>query len=868
LTRKAIEETPLMKQYFSIKAKYPDAILLFRVGDFYETFGDDAIKTSKILGIVLTKRANGSSNIELAGFPYHSIDTYLPKLVKSGHRVAICEQLEDPKLTKKIVKRGITEMVTPGTTVSDKIIDHKQNNYLAAINFGDEITGVAFLELSTGEFLITEGKMEYVENLINTFNPSEIIFSKSKQNIYNQYFNGKRYTFMLDEWLFSYDFASEKLLTHFQAKSFKGFGIDTFLSGISAAGVIIHYLSENKYDHLSHISKISRIEQDDFVWLDKFTIRNLEILQPNHSEGKSLIDIIDFTSTPMGSRLLKRWLILPLKDLREIKNRQQIVETFIKNQEIHESIKNTLNKCGDLERLISRAALRRINPRDVKYIEKALGCVEEIKKSIETFKDEVLITLSKKLNSCELLMQKISETIIDDPPVQLNKGDLIKENVNTELDELRLLKSNSKEYLIKLREKEIIKTGITSLKIGFNNIFGYYLEVTHAHKDKVPKDWNRKQTLVNAERYITEELKVFEEKILTAEEKILEIEQNIFNDLIYEISGYVSTIQQNASILSYLDCLSSFATSAKTYKYTKPEIDQGYVIEIKDGRHPVIEKCLPLEEEYIPNDIYLNNKNQQIIILTGPNMSGKSAILRQTALIVLLAQTGSYVPATSARIGFIDKLFTRVGASDNISSGESTFMVEMMETASILNNVSDRSLILLDEIGRGTSTYDGISIAWAITEYLHQNEYNPKTIFATHYHELNEIAATLKRVRNFNVSVKEYKNKVIFLRKLQPGGSEHSFGIHVAQMAGVPQSIIKRATIILEELEKQRVNMKNENSISGTAPLSIQLKMFDVSDPVHERIKNELNKIDVNTITPIEGLMKLSYLKNLLKKEK
>lgn len=867
MTRKAIEETPLMRQYFSIKAKYPDALLLFRVGDFYETFGDDAIKTSKILGIVLTKRSNGSSYIELAGFPYHSLDTYLPKLVKSGHRVAVCEQLEDPKLAKKIVKRGITELITPGTTVSDKIIEHKENNYLAAIQFEDDTAGVAFLDVSTGEFLIAEGSFDYLENLLNTFNPSEIIFSKAKQKQYEEHFASKRYTFMLEDWLFSYDFASEKLLNLFQIKSFKGFGIEHYRAGICAAGVIIHYLAENKYEHLSHIRRISRIEKDHYVWLDKFTIRNLEILQPLHPEGKALIDIIDHTSTPMGSRLLKKWLLLPLKDIQKINERLDIVEVLVKNHELTEKLVNILSKIGDIERLISRAALRKINPREVKFIERALQCVEEIRDLIQNAKEQKLLSLSDKLNPCPVLQEKINKTLVEEPPAVPGKGELIRKGLNEELDDLRFLKLSSKEYLVKLREKAITETGITSLKIGFNNVFGYYLEVTNAHKDKVPAEWMRKQTLVNAERYITEELKVFEEKILTAEEKINELEIQLFNNLVSEISGYVTAIQQNAEILSFLDCLCSYAITAENHKYVKPEVNSGLVIDIREGRHPVIEKCLPVEEQFIPNDIYLNNKNQQIIILTGPNMSGKSAILRQTALIVLMAQCGSYVPASSAKIGYVDKLFTRVGASDNISLGESTFMVEMMETASILNNISERSLILLDEIGRGTSTYDGISIAWAITEYLHQHPYAPKTVFATHYHELNEISASLQRVRNFNVSVKEYKNKVIFLRKLQPGGSEHSFGIHVAQMAGVPQDIVKRASVILEELEKQRVNMKNESAVAG-APVSIQLKLFDVSDPVHERIKNELNKIDINAITPIEGLMKLNYLKNLLKKEK
>lgn len=866
MNRKPVEETPLMKQYFSIKAKYPDALLLFRVGDFYETFGEDAIKTSRILGIVLTKRSNGSSNIELAGFPFHSLDTYLPKLVKSGHRVAVCEQLEDPKLAKKIVKRGITELVTPGTTVSEKIINHKENNYLSALHFGDNNIGIAFLDVSTGEFLVAEGDVDYIENLLNTFNPSEIIYSKAKQKQYQEYFPSKRYTFLLEDWLFSYDFASEKLLNHFNVKSFKGFGIESYRTGISAAGVIIHYLAENKYDYLNHITKISRIEKDKYIWLDKFTIRNLELLHPLHPEGKALIDIIDNTSTPMGSRLLKKWISLPLKDIQKINERLDIVEILLKDYETTEKITSVLSRTGDLERLISRAALRKINPREVKYIEKALQCIEEVRNLLKQSQKEQLALISDKLNPCPALQDKINKTLVDDPPVTPGKSELIRQGTDAELDELRSLKSSSKDYLVKLRENAIRETGITSLKIGFNNVFGYYLEVTNAHKDKVPQEWMRKQTLVSAERYITEELKVFEEKILTAEEKINEIEARIFNELVMEIAGYVSAIQQNAAELARLDCLCSYAHTAQNNKYVKPVVDAGLSIDIRDGRHPVIEKCLPVEEQYIPNDLYLNNKNQQIIILTGPNMSGKSAILRQTALIVLMAQCGSYVPASSAKIGYIDKLFTRVGASDNISLGESTFMVEMMETASILNNISERSLILLDEIGRGTSTYDGISIAWAITEFLHQNPYAPKTVFATHYHELNEISATLPRVRNFNVSVKEYKNKIIFLRKLQPGGSEHSFGIHVAQMAGVPPVIVKRASVILEELEKQRVNMKNEQAVSGT-PVSIQLKLFDVSDPVHERIKNELNKIDINAITPIEGLMKLNYLKNLLKKE-
>ena len=866
--KKKIEETPLMKQYFAIKAKHPDAILLFRVGDFYETFGEDAIKASKILGIVLTKRANGSSHVELAGFPHHSVDVYLPKLIKSGHRVAICEQLEDPKTTKKIVKRGVTEMVTPGTSISDKILENKENNFLASISFSQDTIGLAFVDLSTGEFLLTEGDADYVENMVNTFNPSEIIYSKSKQEVYKQLFNSKRFTFLLEDWLFSFDFAEEKLLNHFKTKSLKGFGIDNLRNGVCAAGVILHYLSENKHDHLKHINQISRIERDRFVWLDRFSIQNLELLTSIQVGGKSLFEVLDQSLTPMGGRLLRKWMVMPLKDIHAIKDRQEIVKILLKKEDLSSNLSEILSKMGDLERLISRVALRKVNPREILHIEKSLEGVEQIISFLKKTNSSPLKKISDKLNPCLEIRKKIHETLEDEPPAQINKGDLIRKGVSENLDELKELKKSGKDYLVKIRERELAKTGISSLKIGFNNVFGYYLEVTNSHKDKVPEEWHRKQTLVNAERYITEELKVYEEKILNAEEKILAIEQDIYQKLVFELSDYIQAIQQNSYLIANLDCLLSFSTLAKKNNYSRPDIDESFVIDIRDGRHPVIEKSLKEGEEYIPNDIYLNNNNQQVVILTGPNMSGKSAVLRQTALIVLMAQIGCYVPASSARIGIIDKIFTRVGASDNLALGESTFMVEMIETASILNNISNRSLIVLDEIGRGTSTYDGISIAWAITEFLHHNKFKPKTIFATHYHELNEIANSLKRVKNFNVSVKEHKGKIIFLRKLKPGGSEHSFGINVAHLAGIPKDVVSRANEILEELEKQRTGMQNGEGLPSNAPVNIQLKMFDTSDPIYERVKNELDKIDINALTPIEAMMKLNYLKGLLRKDK
>ncbi|MEA3495482.1 MAG: DNA mismatch repair protein MutS [Bacteroidota bacterium] len=863
---KKIEETPLMKQYFQIKNKYPDALLLFRVGDFYETFVEDAIKVSKILGIVLTSRSNGSSKVELAGFPHHSIDTYLPKLVKAGHRVAICEQLEDPKKTKTIVKRGVTELITPGTSTNDQVLNTKQNNYLAALYFTKKEVGAAFVDISTGEFIVAEGSIDYIENLVNSFDPSEIIYSKLKQEEYLKYFPQKRYTFLLEDWLFSSDYSYEKLTSHFKTKTLKGFGIENMNTAIPAAGAILHYLSENKQDRLKHLNNISRIEKDDFIWLDRFSIKNLELINPNLVDGSPLINVIDKTITPMGGRLLKQWIVMPLKDKRNIEKRLELVDFLFKNEKGNTNLGEKLSKIGDLERLISKVALRRINPREIRHIKNALSHIEGIKKVCENSENKQLFKINEKLNSCSLLQEKIDKILVDEPPVNINKGNFIKEGYSKELDKIKDLKKTGKEYILKLREREIVKTGISSLKVGYNSVFGYYLEVRNTHKDKVPEEWHRKQTLVSAERYITSELKEYEEKILSSEEKIDTLENEIYQELLYELTEYIHPIQINSKAIAYLDVLLSFANIAQEYNYTKPQINDSYVIDIKDGRHPVIEQNLPVGDDYIPNDIYLNNDNQQVIILTGPNMSGKSAVLRQTALIVLLAQIGSFVPASSAKIGIVDKIFTRVGASDNLSVGESTFMVEMLETASILNNVSERSLILLDEIGRGTSTYDGISIAWAITEFLHQNTTKPKTIFATHYHELNELASTLKRVRNLNISVKEYKNKVIFLRKLKPGGSEHSFGIHVAQMAGVPNKIVERAKLILEELEKQRTNIKNNKVVGGK--VSVQLKMFDVTDPIYERVKRELNKIDINALTPIEAMMKLNYLKSLLKKDK
>jgi DNA mismatch repair protein MutS len=864
--------TPLMKQYNTIKAKYPDALLLFRVGDFYETFGSDAIKASEILGIILTRRANGSAAyIELAGFPHHSLDTYLPKLVRAGYRVAICDQLEDPKLTKTIVKRGVTELVTPGVSYNDKILENKENNFLACIHLQPKASGIAFLDISTGEFLVAQGSNDYIEKLLQTFRPSEVIVQKNKRQQFIETFGDKFYFSYFDEWVFTIEFTKELLLKQFGTVSLKGFGISELENGVIAAGIALYYLSETQHDKVQHICKISRIEEDHYVWLDKFTIRNLELLQSPNENANTLLSTIDKTISPMGSRLLKRWILLPLKDRLPVSERHEIVDYYLQNESFTEVVEQHIKTIGDLERLISKVAVSRVNPREVLQIRRALQALLPIKSACLNASHEALNHLGAQINPCELIAEKIGQTIQEDPPTMVSKGQVIAAGVSAELDELRGLAYSGKDYLIKLQQREIERTGITSLKVSFNNVFGYYLEVTNSHKDKVPPEWMRKQTLVNAERYITEELKEYEQKILGAEEKIFDIENSLYNELILHLAEYVQPIQLNAQLIARLDCLLSFARVAKVNKYVKPKLNDSYILDIKNGRHPVIEKHLPTGEEYIANDVMLDNDGQQIIILTGPNMSGKSALLRQTALIVLMAQIGSFVPADEAKIGMVDKIFTRVGASDNITSGESTFMVEMNETASILNNISNRSLILLDEIGRGTSTYDGISIARAIAEYLHDHPlYRAKVLFATHYHELNEMATSKPRIRNYHVAVKEIGKKVIFLRKLTPGGSEHSFGIHVARMAGMPGSVLLRATNILSQLEKKHVTDDQENgSISSKNERKgedLQLSFFQLDDPLLERIRDDIMTLDINTLTPVEALMKLNEIKNLLKK--
>jgi len=861
--------TPLMKQYNSIKAKHPDAILLFRVGDFYETFGEDAIKASEILGITLTRRANGvASFVELAGFPYHAIDTYLPKLVRAGQRVAICEQLEDPSLTKKIVKRGITELVTPGVSLNDNVLNHKENNFVAGVYIDKKIAGVAFLDISTGEFLTAEGSFEYVDQLLNNFQPKEVLLEKSRQKEFLEIFGTKFYTYKLDDWIFTGQSAQDRLLKHFETSSLKGFGVQGLQYGIIAAGAILQYLDITQHDHLQHITRISRIEEDRYVWLDKFTIRNLELFFSLNEGARTLIEIVDQTISPMGARMLKRWISLPLKDIQPINDRLDIVEFFCKNPEFRESIISQVKLIGDLERIISKVALSRINPREIVQLKRALYALEPIKKACAESKLQPLKKIGEQLTLCESIREKIEKEINPDPPIQVNKGHVFAEGASKELDELREILYSGKDYLVQLQQREIERTGIPSLKVGFNNVFGYYIEVRNTHKDKVPDEWIRKQTLVSAERYITEELKEYETKILGAEEKILELETNLFNDLVLSLIDYIPAIQLNASIIARLDCLLSFATLAIENKYVRPVLTDSDIIDIKQGRHPVIEKQLPIDESYIPNDVYLDNKKQQIIILTGPNMSGKSALLRQTALIVLLTQIGSYVPAESAQIGIVDKIFTRVGASDNISRGESTFMVEMNEAASILNNLSPRSLLLLDEIGRGTSTYDGISIAWAMVEFIHEHPVaSAKTLFATHYHELNEMEASFSRVKNYNVSIKEINNKIIFLRKLKHGGSEHSFGIHVAQMAGMPKSVVNRANEILKELEQSHMKQDLSKSVSDLAyhREGLQLSFFQLDDPVLKQIRDELLDIDINNLTPVEALNKLNEIKKHLK---
>jgi len=870
--KKDIAETPLMKQHNAIKAKYPDALLLFRVGDFYETFGEDAIKTSGILGIVLTKRANGvGTSIELAGFPYHALDTYLPKLVKAGLRVAICDQLEDPKLTKKIVKRGITEIVTPGVAYNDKVLDHKENNFLAGIHTGPRITGVSFLDISTGEFYLAQGSKEYIDNLLQSFHPNEVIVQKNKQREFVETFGDKFYTSTFDDWVFTPDFANNILQNHFQTTSLKGFGVEELEYGIIAAGAAMHYLAETQHDKISHISKLSRIEEDHYVWIDKFTVRNLELLHSSNERALTLVDVIDQTLTPMGSRMLKRWMVMPLKDKQLIDDRLDIVGFYLNDNAFTTELGKNVKNIGDLERLISKVAIGRINPREVIQIKRALGSIEAIKKNFDNTTNAALNKIGEQLNSCKLIRDRIEHDMQPDPPALANKGNIIAEGVSAELDELRKLAFSGKDYLLQIQQRESEITGIPSLKIAFNNVFGYYIEVTNTHKNKVPPEWTRKQTLANCERYITEELKEYEEKILGAEEKILTLETQLYNDLIVALFDYIKPIQLNASLISRIDCLLSFAAVASRNNYVRPEINDSLILDINNGRHPVIEQNLPAGEKYIANDIFLDNSSQQIIIITGPNMSGKSALLRQTALIVLLAQTGCYVPAEKATIGLVDKIFTRVGASDNISSGESTFMVEMNETASILNNISSRSLILLDEIGRGTSTYDGISIAWAIAEYLHENKvFKPKVLFATHYHELNEMAKTMHGIKNFHVSVKEIANKIIFLRKLVPGGTEHSFGIHVAKMAGIPQIVVDRANDLLHQLEKNHsggdLSQKGKSSQKSDDD-QFQLSFIQLNDPLLEQIKDDILNTDINTLTPVEALMKLNEIKKLLNRK-
>jgi DNA mismatch repair protein MutS len=862
---KAHKETPLNKQYNEIKAKYPGALLLFRVGDFYETFGEDAVRASKILGIVLTRRNNGGSHEELAGFPHHSLDNYLPKLVRAGERVAICDQLEDPATAKGIVKRGVTELVTPGVSFNDNVLDIRKNNYLAAVHVGpDGMYGIAFLDISTGEFMASQGNAAYIDKMLQGFTPAEVLFCKKHKQEFNQLFGGKYHTFQLEDWCFGYDYGYEQLTTHFQTTTLKGYGIESQPLGISAAGVILHYLRETEHREVAHISRITRLEEEKYVWLDRFTVRNLELVYAQQEGGVPLIDILDQTVTPMGARQLRKWMVLPLKDKAPIEERLDTVEHFLKNEDLHESITQYLKQIGDLERLISKVAVRRINPRELVQLKKSLKQIAPVK---ELLVEGILKKFGGQLDPCELLVDKIEKEMRDDAPVLSNQGRMIRSGVDAELDELHAISYEGKDYLIKLQNREIERTGIGSLKIAYNKVFGYYLEVTHAHQNKVPAEWIRKQTLVNAERYITPELKEYEEKIMNAEDRISAIEFRLFNDVVQMAAEYVAAIQQNAMIISVLDALSSFALTARKNKYVKPVISEGNQLDIKAGRHPVIEQQLPVGESYVPNDVYLDDADQQIIIITGPNMAGKSALLRQTALIVLMAQMGSFVPAKSAVVGLVDKVFTRVGASDNLSRGESTFMVEMTETASILNNLSDKSLILMDEIGRGTSTYDGVSIAWAITEYLHnQSNCRPKTLFATHYHELNQLAEDFPRIKNFNVAVKEVDNKVVFLRKLKPGGSAHSFGIHVAQMAGMPQPIVLRASEIMQHLEKDHVTHEHKKRVREIPKNNFQLSIFEPADPRLEELKEKLTLVDVNTLSPIEALLKLNEFQKLIQK--
>ncbi len=857
-----------MKQYNAIKVKYPGALLLFRVGDFYETFGEDAIKASKVLDIVLTKRGNGSaSEIELAGFPHHALDSYLPKLVRAGHRVAICDQLEDPRFVKGIVKRGVTELVTPGVSFNDNVLERKQNNFLASIHVGKNLLGVSFLDISTGEFYAAEGSEAYIFKLIQSFAPAEIIFSKPNRDNFENQFGEEYATFALDEWVFAFDYAYDKLITQFKTANLKGFGIDAMPESVVAAGAILYYLEATEHKDTHHIASISRIDEDKYVWLDKFTIRNLEIVSAQQDGGVPLIQILDKSITPMGSRQLRKWMILPLKEKSAIEERLNVVETLHANDTLTEKIAEQLQHIADLERLISKVAVGRINPREMIQLKRSLYAILPVKELLGMASTPALKKLGDQLERCDFLLEKIEKELKDDAPMLVHQGGIVKEGVNDELDELRRIAFSGKDYLLQIQKREVEKTGISSLKISYNKVFGYYLEVSNVHKAKVPGEWIRKQTLVNAERYITEELKTYEEKILNAEEKLTVIEQKIFHDLVLNAADFITQIQQNARIIAVLDCLLSFALVAKANRYAKPEINETKIINITNGRHPVIEKQLPIGENYVPNDIYLDNETQQILVITGPNMAGKSALLRQTALIVLMTQIGSFVPAEKAEIGVVDKIFTRVGASDNLSRGESTFMVEMTETASILNNLSNRSLILMDEIGRGTSTYDGVSIAWAIVEYLHNHkEFKPKTLFATHYHELNQLAEDLVRVKNFNVSVKETGSKIIFMRKLKEGGSEHSFGIHVAQLAGMPNRIVIRANEILQFLEKDKHKNQSKKKMEELPKPTVQMGLFEI-DPTLKQVEEMLGKIDINTISPVEALLKLNEILTMLKKK-
>lgn len=862
--------TPMMKQFMDLKAKHPDAILLFRCGDFYETYSEDAIIASEILGITLTKRSNGGqTNPEMAGFPHHALDTYLPKLVRAGKRVAICDQLEDPKLTKKLVKRGITELVTPGVAISDNVLSHKENNFLAAVHFNKSACGVAFLDISTGEFLTAEGPTDYIDKLLGNFAPKEVLFERGKKAMFEGNFGSKFFTFELDDWIFTELAAREKLLKHFETKNLKGFGVEHLKNGIIASGAILHYLEITQHTQIGHITSLSRIEEDRYVRLDKFTVHSLELINSMNEGGSSLLDVIDRTISPMGARMLKRWMVFPLKNEKPINERLDVVEYFFREPECREEIAEHLSRIGDLERIISKVAVGRVSPREIVQLKIALQAIEPIKKWCMEAQNESLNRIGEQLHLCQSIRDRIAREVKNDPPLLVNKGNVIADHVNEELDELRRIAYSGKDYLLQLQQREIENTGIQSLKISYNNVFGYYMEVRNTYKDKVPPEWIRKQTLVNAERYITEELKTYEEKILGAEEKILVLETRLFNELVLAVSDFIPAIQINANQLARLDCLLSFSTIARENKYIRPTVEDSDVLDIRQGRHPVIETQMPIGEQYIANDVLLDSEKQQIIIITGPNMAGKSALLRQTALITLMAQIGCFVPAESARIGLVDKIFTRVGASDNISVGESTFMVEMNEASDILNNLSSRSLVLFDELGRGTSTYDGISIAWAIVEYIHEHpKCKARTLFATHYHELNEMENSFSRIKNYNVSVREVDNKVIFLRKLERGGSEHSFGIHVAKMAGMPKSIVKRAGQILKQLEKenrqQGVNAKNMDEIADSRD-GMQLSFFQLDDPVLCQIRDEILHLDVNNLTPIEALNKLNDIKKIVR---